>query len=75
MRSWASEGGPGGYPLYQPNFLAMGVLSPVVDYQWVNEFRGEKMGWELNMEATRRLLTDFGFNESDLPAGGKIIEV
>jgi len=72
---WASEGGPGGYPRYQPNFLAMGVLSPIVDYVMATKFRGEKMGWRPNMEATRRLLTDFGFSESDLPAGGKIIEV
>jgi len=72
---WASEGGPGGYPRYQPNFLAMGVLSPVVDYQLATKFRGERMGWQPNMEATRRMLTDFGFNESDLPAGGQIIEV
>ena len=53
----------------------MGVLSPVVDYQLATKFRGERMGWPPNMEATRRLLTDFGFNERDLPAGGKIIEV
>jgi hypothetical protein len=72
---WASEGGPGGYPRYQPNFLAMGVLSPVVDYQLATKFRGERMGWQPNMEATRRMLTDFGFNEADLPAGGKIIEI
>lgn len=72
---WASEGGPGGYPRYQPNFLAMGVLSPVVDYQLATKFRGERMGWQPNMEATRRMLTDFGFSESDLSAGGKIIEV
>jgi len=72
---WASEGGPGGYPRHQPNFLAMGVLSPVVDYQLATKFRGEKMGWSPNMEATRRMLTDFGFSESDLPAGGKIIEL
>jgi hypothetical protein len=72
---WASEGGPGGYPRYQPNFLAMGVLSPVVDYQLATKFRGEKMGWQPNMEATRRMLTDFGFSEADLPAGGKIIEI
>jgi hypothetical protein len=72
---WASEGGPGGYPRYQPNFLAMGVLSPVVDYVVATQFRGERMGWGLNMEATRRMLTDFGFSESDLPAGGKMVEI
>jgi hypothetical protein len=53
----------------------MGVLSPVVDYQLATKFRGEKMGWRPNMEATQRLLTDFGFSENDLPAGGKIIEL
>jgi hypothetical protein len=71
---WASEGGPGGYPRDQPNFLAMGVLSPVVDYVVAAQFRGERMGWPPNMEATRRMLAEFGFNESDLPAGGKIRE-
>ncbi|MDI6753531.1 MAG: DUF362 domain-containing protein [Thermodesulfobacteriota bacterium] len=71
---WASKGGPGGLPSHQPNFLAMGVFSPVVDYLVATRFRGEKMGWRPNMEATRRFLTDFGYSESDLPAGGKIIE-
>jgi hypothetical protein len=69
---WASEGGPGGYPRTQPNFLAMGVLSPVVDYVLATRFRKEKMGWDINKEATRRMLTEFGYQESDLPAGGKI---
>jgi len=72
---WASEGGPGGYPRYQPNFLAMGVLSPVVDYVVATQFRGERMGWRPDMEAARRMLTDFGFSESDLPAGGRMIEI
>ena len=72
---WASKGGPGGNPTHQPNFLAMGVLSPIVDYQVATKFRGERMGWQPNMKATRRMLTDFGYDESDLPAGGKIIEV
>jgi hypothetical protein len=71
---WASRGGPGGKPSHQPNFLAMGVLSPVVDYQVATRFRGEKMGWQPNMRATRRMLTDFGYDETDLPSGGKIIE-
>jgi len=71
---WASEGGPGGYPRQQPNFLAMGVFSPVLDYVVATKFRGERMGWEPNMKATRRMLTDFGFEESDLPPGRKIIE-
>ena len=71
---WASEGGPGGYPRTQPNFLAMGVLAPVVDYVMATRFRNERMGWNIQKEATRRMLTEFGYQESDLPAGGKIIE-
>jgi hypothetical protein len=72
---WASKGGPGGNPTHQPNFLAMGVLSPIVDYQVATKFRGERMGWQPNMKTSHRMLTDFGYNESDLPAGGKIIEL
>jgi hypothetical protein len=72
---WASKGGPGGNPGHQPNFLAMGVMSPIVDYHVATWFRGKRMGWEPNMKATRRMLTDFGYNESDLPTGGRIIEV
>lgn len=60
---------------FQTNFLAMGVLSPVIDYQVATKIRAEKMGWKINMKATRRMLADFGYNESDLPVGGKIIEV
>jgi hypothetical protein len=71
---WASENGPGGNPSHQPNFLAMGVLSPVVDYQLATKFRSERMGWLPNMRATRRMLTDFGYHEDDLPAGGRLIE-
>jgi len=71
---WASKGGPGGNPGAQPNFLAMGVMSPVVDYLVATRFRGEKMGWKPNEKATRRMLTDFGLSEDDLPAGGKIID-
>jgi len=72
---WASKRGPGGCPSHQPNFLAMGVLSPVVDYQVATKFRWERMGWKPNMLATRRMLTEFGYSENDLPAGGRIIEV
>jgi len=72
---WASESGPHVGPDSQPNFLAMGVLSPIVDYVLATQFRGKKMGWEPNMEVTRRMLSDFGYGESDLPEGGKIIEV
>ncbi|UCG99804.1 MAG: DUF362 domain-containing protein [Deltaproteobacteria bacterium] len=71
---WASKGGPGGNPSHQPNFLAMGVMAPVVDYLVATKFRGEMMGWYPYMLATRRMLTGFGYTESDLPAGGNIIE-
>jgi hypothetical protein len=72
---WASKLGAPSPQTDQTNFLAMGVLSPVVDYQVATKFRAERMGWKVNMEATRRMLTDFGLQESDLPAGGKLIEV
>jgi hypothetical protein len=63
---WASKGGPGGNPSHQPNFLAMGVFSPVVDYVMATAFRGKKMGWESNGEVTRRFLTEFGYTEADI---------
>ncbi len=72
---WASKGGPNGLPNAQPNFLAMGVFPPAFDYILATKFRGEKMGWKPNMSATRRFLTEFGYEEKDLPGGGKIIEV
>jgi hypothetical protein len=72
---WTSKGGPGGNPSHQPNFLAIGVLAPVVDYVMATTFRGRKMGWEPNMEMTRRLLTEFGYTETDLSHGGSLIEV
>jgi len=72
---WASKGGPGGNPTHQPSFLAMGVLSPIVDYQVATKFRSEKMGWQPNMRMTHRMLTDFGYYERDLPYKGKIIEL
>jgi hypothetical protein len=72
---WASKGGPRGNPSHQPNFLAMGVLSPVVDYIVATRFRGGRMGWGPSMRATNRILWDFGYDENDLPGGGKIIEV
>ncbi|MBN2126095.1 MAG: DUF362 domain-containing protein [Deltaproteobacteria bacterium] len=71
---WAGQGGPGGNPSHQPNFLAMGVLSPVVDYLVATRFRGEKMGWKPEPGVTARILTEFGYSESDLPEGGRIIE-
>lgn len=72
---WASKGGPDGLPSHQPNFLAMGVFSPVIDYALATRFRGEKMGWSSNKQVTRRFLEEFGYKESDLPAEGKIIEI
>jgi hypothetical protein len=53
----------------------MGILAPVLDYVIATRFRKEKMKWDINLEATRRMLTDFGYQESDLPAGGRIVEV
>ena len=47
----------------------MGVLSPIVDYLVATRFRGEKMGWQPNMKAIRRMLTEFGYAKNDLPAG------
>lgn len=72
---WASKGGPGGNPSHQPNFIAMGVFSPIVDYVVATGFRGKRMGWKPNMEATHRMLTEFGYTERDLPAGGDILEI
>jgi hypothetical protein len=72
---WASKPGPGGNPTHQPNFLAMGVMSPIVDYVLATRFRGEKMGWAPDMEALNRFLTEFGYTEADLPNGGKILEI
>ena len=72
---WASDYGPGGEPNHQPNFIAMGVLPPVVDYVVATRFRAGKMGWGVNMEAATRMLTEFGFSKSDLPSGGHIFMV
>jgi hypothetical protein len=72
---WSSKGGPGGNPTHQSNFLAMGVLSPVVDYQVATKFREERMGWNINMDMARRMLLEFGYNEDDLPENGRLIEV
>jgi hypothetical protein len=72
---WSSEKGPSGNPSHQPNFLGMGVFSPIVDYVLATRFRRDKMGYPLNMDATQQLLTDFGYTEADLPNGGNIIEV
>jgi hypothetical protein len=59
----------------QTNFLAMGVFAPIVDYQVGTKFLKEKMGWNVPAAVTKRMLSDFGYDESDLPAGGKMIEV
>jgi hypothetical protein len=72
---WASKHGPGGNPSHQPNFLAIGVTSPVVDYVMATKFRGEKMGWSYNKDVTGRMLAEFGYSESDLPNGGKILDI
>jgi hypothetical protein len=72
---WAGKGGPGGNPSHQPNFLAMGVLAPAVDYILATQFRGKKMGWEPNEKVTQRMLTETGYVEADLPNGGNLIEV
>ncbi len=72
---WASEGGPDGYPRFQPNFLAMGVLSPIMDYLLATRFRGEKMGWKVNRDAARRIMKEFGFDENELGSGGGFIEI
>jgi hypothetical protein len=48
-------------------------MSPAVDFQVATKFRCEQMGWQPSMKATRRMLASFGFNEKDLPEGGKII--
>ena len=53
----------------------MGVFAPAVDYQVATKFRAERMGWKVNIKATQRMLTDFGYNESDLPEGGRLLEV
>ncbi len=72
---WASKCGPTCSSSHQPNFLAMGVMGPVVDYQLATKFRDERMGWDINHKVTRRMLADFGYSEGDLPEGGKLIEI
>ena len=72
---WASSGGPYGNSTHQPNLLAMGVLSPIVDYIMATDFRKERMGWAINEKAPLQMLTDFGYKPEDLPNNGKLIEV
>jgi len=72
---WSSKHGPGGNPSHQTNFITMGVFSPVVDFLVASKFRAEKMGWSINTNAARRMLTEFGYSEGDLPHGGRLIEL
>jgi hypothetical protein len=58
---WASRCGPRCGSSHQPNFLAMGVLSPVVDYMVATELRWKRMGWPVNMDALDQILNSFGF--------------
>jgi len=53
----------------------MGVFAPVFDYILATDFRGKKMGWTPDMQATTRFLTEFGYEERDLPGGGRIVEI
>jgi hypothetical protein len=72
---WSSRGGPGGNSTHQTHFLAMGTLSPAVDYQVATHFRGARMGWKPNKNATRKMLKAFGYSVSDLPVDGRLIEI
>jgi hypothetical protein len=72
---WASKGGPGGKPSHQPNFLAMGVSSPLVDYLVATDFRSRTMGWKIHEKALREMLLSFGYHHDDVPNGGKIVKV
>ena len=72
---WSSRGGPRGNSTHQTHFIAMGTLSPVVDYQVATHLRGARMGWKPNKKAAQKMLAAFGYNVSDLPAGGRLIEV
>ncbi len=71
---WASDPGPGTPTDSQPNALFMSTFGPVMDYVVAMRFRKDTMGWRVNERVAQRLLTDFGFAESDLPNGGKIID-
>ena len=72
---WASDPGPGGDSTAQPNRLFMGTLPAVLDYQVATNFRKGVMGWSINEKVAQRFLTEFGYSPSDLPGGGKILEV
>jgi hypothetical protein len=71
---WASEDGPGCDTSCQPNRLYMGTFAPALDYQVATQFRKGTMGWDIDEEVTGRFLSEFGFQRSDLPNGGKIID-
>ena len=68
---WASEEGPGCDTSCQPNRLYMGTFAPALDYQVATQFRKGTMGWDINEEVTERFLSEFGFQRSDLPNGGR----
>lgn len=72
---WASEDGPGCDSSDQPNRLFMGTFGPAMDYLVAKNFRQGVMKWDLQETVVDRFLTEFGFKPSDLPDGGKIIEV
>jgi len=61
-RAWRASG-PSGNPTHQPNFLAMGVTSPIVDYVLATRFRG-KDGLGPDMNALSQFLTEFGYTEA-----------
>ena len=63
---WASEKGPAGPPSAQPNFMAMGVLGPAVDYLVATEFRTKKMGWKTNAKPIEGMLNAFGIKKEDM---------
>jgi len=71
---WASEDGPGCLPQAQPNFLAMGVFSPAVDYVVATAFREGMMGWPVHRKVADRMLDAFGYRPGDLPNQGRLIE-
>jgi hypothetical protein len=71
---WASDPGPSGESTHQPNRLFMGTLPAVVDYQVATKFRRDAMGWKTNSALATRFLTEFGYQASDLPQGGQIID-
>ncbi len=71
---WASDPGPGTPTDSQPNALFMGTFGPVLDYVIAMRFRKDTMGWRVNERLAQRFLTDFGFSESDLPNGGRLID-